>query len=138
MLKKVIWLFVILVAAVVVRFGLESLSGGMLREARNMVESRRYDQAEQRLDRIDGWFSWTDAGKMTAQLRQEIQQRIADERRQEEAERQRQEFEDAQAAWRAEQPPDNSQGGGEGGGRGDGVYHGLNRAEKLRQQNRRD
>jgi hypothetical protein len=137
MLKKVIWVIVILMAAVVVGFGLESVAGGMLKEARHMAESGRYEQAEERLDQIDGWFGWTDAGKMTAQMREDMQQRIAEEKRREEAERQRQEYEEAQAAWQAP-PPDNVQGGGEGGGRGDGVYHGLNRAEKIRQQNRRE
>jgi hypothetical protein len=138
MSKKIVWLIVILVVAIVVRFGLERVAAGMLAHATVKLEAGLYEEVVQQLDLIDGWFSWTDAGQGSLQLREEMEQRMAAERKLKERERQREDYENAQAAWHAQQPADTGQSGGQGGERGDGVYHGLNRAEPLKKMNKRD
>jgi hypothetical protein len=129
MFRKVVWLIALLVVAALGRFALEQVAGSMLRTADVLVASGDYDGARERLDRIDGWFSWTDAGKGVAGVRAELSAKIAEEQRRAEAEREQRELERAQAASAASS-------GSEGGSGSGGVYLGLNRAEPLRQKKR--
>lgn len=128
MFRKVVWVIALLAVAAVGRFALEQAASSMLRTATVLVENGDYDGARQRLDRLDGWLAWTDAGKSSPALRAEMSSKIAAERRRAEAERQQRELERAQAA-----SADSASGAAASGG-GGGVYHGLNRAEPLRRK----
>ncbi len=132
MFRKAVWLIVVLLAFVGARFVLESVAANLLETATLMVEQGRYDAAEEKLRRIDNWFSWTDTGDKTAKLRETIDEKIASDRRSAEAERQRAAFEEAQAQWRAQEQADARQQQAESGEQPAGVHHGLNRAEKLK------
>ncbi len=127
MLRKVVWIIVVLAVAAVGRWGLEQVASSTLRTASVLISNGDYDGARQRLDRIDGWFAWTEAGKASPDLRATMDARIAAEQRREEAERRQRDLERTQAAASSGSPRGQ-------GGSGGGVYHGLNRAEPLRRK----
>jgi hypothetical protein len=134
MLQKIFWLVALLVVALVVHAGLQRVAAGMLEDAGARVERRDYDGARQKLDSLERWLGWTDAGDGASELRQAIRARIAEEESREEEARERQEFERFTTEWRTMDPIEGPESGDGDGGRSDGVYHGLNRAESLRQK----
>jgi multidrug efflux pump subunit AcrA (membrane-fusion protein) len=133
MARKIIWVVVGLVVFLGARIGLEAMADNMLGTAELLVEQERYDAAERKLSGIDKWFSWSDAGKRTAEVRVAIDESIASDRKRAEADRQQAELEKAQAQWRAQEQADSRQRQAESGEKPAGVYHGLNKAEKLKQ-----
>jgi hypothetical protein len=132
MSRKIIWVVVGLVVILGARIGLEAIADNTLGAATLLVEQERYDAAERKLLTIDKWFSWTDAGKRTAEVRVAIDESVALDGRRAEAERQRAELEEAQAQWRAQEEADARQRQVDRGEKPPGVNHGLNRAEKLK------
>jgi len=133
MSRKIIWVVVGLVVFLGARIGLEAMADNMLGSATLLVDQERYDAAERKLLTIDKWFSWTDAGKRTAEVRVVINESIASDHKRAEAQRQQQALEEAQAQWRADEQADASRQQAESGEKPPGVYHGLNKAEKLKQ-----
>jgi len=125
MSKKVVYLVVALVVLIGGRFVLERVASNWLSTAELLVSQERYEAAERKLDSIDKLLSWTDAGDRTEEVRQSISKKREADRRQAEALRQQHALEEAQAQWREQQAA-------EGGEQPKGVYHGLNKAEKLK------